>query len=82
MRPTRVVQENTALEGVIIVEVLDYENEPHRFAVPEEGYNKWLNNEDLIQNCFPKLTKDEREIFITGFTEEMWNEIFANQLEK
>lgn len=38
--------------------------------------NRWANGES-IQNCFPYLTAEEREILITGNDDESWNELFG-----
>jgi hypothetical protein len=37
---------------------------------------RWVNGE-LIQNCFPYLSADEREILMTGIDSEAWDEMFA-----
>jgi hypothetical protein len=41
--------------------------------VKEEDYTRWLQG-DLIQRCFPYLSKDDRERLITGFHGDCWNE--------
>jgi hypothetical protein len=38
--------------------------------------NEWLNG-GLIQNCFPYLTADERELLMTGIDGEIWDEMFG-----
>ncbi len=38
--------------------------------------NEWING-GLIQNCFPYLSADEREILMTGIDSQSWNEMFA-----
>ncbi len=38
--------------------------------------NEWMNG-GLIQDCFPYLSADEREILMTGIDSETWNEMFA-----
>jgi hypothetical protein len=42
--------------------------------------NRWLNGE-LIQNCFPHLNADEREILMTGIDGDTWEEMFAGSEE-
>jgi hypothetical protein len=37
---------------------------------------RWVNGE-LIQNCFPYLNADQREILKTGIDSESWDEMFA-----
>jgi len=38
--------------------------------------NEWLNG-GLIQNCFPYLSADEREILMTGLDKQDWDDIFG-----
>lgn len=38
--------------------------------------NEWLNG-GLIQNCFPYLSADEREILMTGIDAQGWDEMFG-----
>ena len=38
--------------------------------------NRWINGE-LIQNCFPYLNADQREILKTGIDSQSWEEMFA-----
>lgn len=45
--------------------------------VSEEGFNKWRKGE-LIQNAFPELKSDERELLITGTHSECWDKLFAS----
>jgi hypothetical protein len=41
-----------------------------------EDAQRWANGE-LIQNCFPHLNKDDREILMTGIDSETWDAMFA-----
>ena len=43
--------------------------------------NRWVNGE-LIQNCFPYLNADEREILKTGIDGQSWSEMFAGSEEE
>ena len=43
--------------------------------------NRWVNGE-LIQDCFPYLNADEREILKTGIDGESWSEMFAGSEEE
>ena len=36
----------------------------------------------LIQDAFPYLTLGQRELMLTGLTEDMWNEMFPNDEEE
>lgn len=49
---------------------------PFSILVPYRDANRWANGE-LIQNCFPYLSADEREILMTGIDGQTWNEMFA-----
>jgi len=33
---------------------------------------------ELIQNCFPYLSIEQRETIISGMTQDMWDKIFGN----
>ena len=41
--------------------------------IPLSGYMLWRGNRELIQNVFPKLTPDDREFLISGWTPAEWN---------
>ena len=43
--------------------------------------NRWINGE-LIQNAFPYLNADQREILKTGIDAESWEEMFAGSEEE
>lgn len=43
-----------------------------------EDAQRWVNGE-LIQNCFPYLNADEREILKTGIDAQGWEEMFGGQ---
>jgi hypothetical protein len=49
--------------------------------LPLGDYNKWMNGEH-VQNAFPYLNKDQREILITGIGPESWNERIASKGKK
>lgn len=42
----------------------------------EEQMERFIRREDLVQNIFPDLTKEQREFIMTGITAEEWLEIF------
>lgn len=39
--------------------------------------NEWANG-GLIQNCFPYLDADDREILMTGIDAQGWSEMFGD----
>ena len=63
-------------DGTTLLKVTDIEGGKHQFQVETEAYKKWKGGE-LIQRCFPKLSIVEREIIISGYTDEIWKKIFG-----
>ena len=59
------------------LEVIDLNNEYHYFIVNEDDYYDYRDGK-LIQEAFPYLSIDEREIIISGMTPDMWDETFNN----
>jgi hypothetical protein len=53
-------------------EVFMTEDQYHRFRA-------WLNGSKMIQDALPDLSKDEREILMTGIGPEEWNEMFKEE---
>lgn len=64
--------------GILMVEFRGLSTAGHEFAIVTrlDDANRWINGE-LIQNCFPYLNADQREILKTGIDSESWDEIFA-----
>ena len=48
--------------------------------VKEEDYRDYQNGA-LVQNCFPYLTRDEREIIISGICTKCWDFMFDTNQE-
>lgn len=48
---------------------------PFSITVKLSAANEWLNG-GYIQECFPHLTAEEREILMTGNDDEAWNSMF------
>ena len=42
--------------------------------------NEWLNG-GYLQECFPHLTSEQREILLTGNDDESWNSMFPSEEE-
>jgi hypothetical protein len=38
---------------------------------------RWYNGDGLIQDIFPNLDADQRELIMTGTHSECWKEIFS-----
>lgn len=51
------------------------DDRPFTVTVKLADMNRWLNGE-LIQNAFPYLTADEREVCMTGIDNISWEEMF------
>ena len=48
---------------------------PFSVTVKLRDMNRWLNGE-MIQNAFPYLTADEREVCMTGIDSVAWDDMF------
>lgn len=48
---------------------------PFSVTVKMRDMNRWLNGE-MIQNAFPYLTADEREVCMTGIDSIAWDAMF------
>jgi hypothetical protein len=44
--------------------------------VTEEEYENWWNG-DMIQVAFPRMSAGEREIFVSGYCEKCFEELFV-----
>ena len=59
----------------VTLEVVDNDNVSHFMDVKAIDYKAYENGE-LIQNCFPYLSMEQREIIISGLTDDMWGTLF------
>lgn len=59
----------------VTLEVVDNDNVSHFMDVKATDYEAYENGE-LIQNCFPYLSMEQREIIISGLTDDMWGTLF------
>lgn len=50
---------------------------PHTIDVDEVKYEKWLTGKDNIQDIFPDLSADERELMISQICGECWCSMFG-----
>ena len=68
-------------EDLTELTVKDRDGMNHYFDV--KSYDLYRYNQgEHIQNCFPYISAEDREIFITGITPEKWNEMFPEEDEK
>jgi len=47
-------------------------------AVEQDDLKRYMNKEGLVQEIFPYLSSDERELIISGICPACWNKIFKN----
>jgi hypothetical protein len=51
----------------------------HEVTVSKEAYEMWCTRKLLIQEAFPGLSEDDRELILTGYTPAEWAEIFPQE---
>jgi hypothetical protein len=62
----------------VILLVKDIKGGTHELGpVNHEDLLRYMQGE-YIQTAFPYLTSAERELIISGYTEEMWNDLISN----
>lgn len=44
-------------------------------SVPPDGYVSWYHHGAFIQDAFPQLSADERELLISGTHPDCWDEL-------
>ena len=49
----------------------------HTVKVNSSDYARFLKRDGLVQDCFPYLKPEEREMLITGICPDCWNKMFA-----
>lgn len=49
-------------------------------GLDKDAYDSWRSGE-LIQNAFPNLDSDQRELLVTGYTQEGWTQTFGDEEE-
>lgn len=47
--------------------------------VPTKGYAVWRSGQKLIQDAFPNLSVDDRELLMSGTHPECWNNLFPKE---
>lgn len=78
-RTTRTI---TTVNDVEMIEFSGFSTSGREFSIVTrlDDAQRWANGE-LIQNCFPHLNKDDREILMTGIDAQAWEEMFAGSEE-
>jgi hypothetical protein len=60
------------MTGKCIITKEDYQTQPFN----KTDYHMWVGGE-LIQNCFPYLSLEDREFMISGISPKGWEQIFG-----
>lgn len=68
----------TKLPATQIDNVCFHCGQANRILVDTADLEKWRNG-TLIQDAFPKLDADDRELIQTGTHPECWNEMFPSE---
>jgi hypothetical protein len=80
MRDTRIQGITELKDGWATLVVLDLEGVNHFMDVKQIDLVAYQDGAH-IQDAFPYLTVDQRELILTGMTEEMWNDTFGDEEE-
>ena len=64
-------------ETILVEKVCMLCGKPNGITVSLEGYNKWKVGGMFVQDAFPELTADEREVLISGSHPDCFDEAFA-----
>ena len=51
------------------------------YVLDKQAYNRWINGQ-LIQNVFPELSANDREMLISGHCSKCWQELFDKGFEE
>lgn len=55
-----------------------YCSETTEFIITKDEYERWIIDNEYIQDVFSYLDKEEREMLISGTHPKCWKEMFAN----
>jgi hypothetical protein len=64
----------------VTIQVNDIFNNPHYFDVKVIDLSAYEDGA-LIQDSFPYLTSEQRELMLTGISDEMWDGMFGDEEE-
>jgi len=64
---------------VTAVSRISKETNTRRMKFSKQQLHAWANGEDLVQNCFPQLSPEDREFLMTGITPEEWDSMFGEE---
>jgi len=66
---------------VTVVTVCPMCGHANEVAVNEEDYFNWSFDGALVQDAFPYLSADEREMLISGICPKCWDKLFGEEEE-
>lgn len=66
------------LHEVCVVTYCPFCGKAHEIEVNEIDYLDWQDGE-LVQNAFPYLSADEREMLVSGICPDCWNGMFGQE---
>ena len=75
-----IYNETTTDQTVSIVKECTFCHNLHTIIVDEMNYRMWKEGE-LIQNAFPDMPAEIREILISGTDNDCWNQMFPDEDE-
>lgn len=70
----------TPMNGWVTLTITDVVGDNHYMDVKQIDLDAYENGE-IIQNAFPYLTLEQRELIMTGLTEDMWNDMFGGDTD-
>lgn len=74
------IKNTPAPDAILVGRNCPFCGEYHEVMVSEADYAAWQGGE-LVQNAFPYLSADEREILISGVCPKCWAETFGGEDE-
>ena len=78
MKNYRIVS-NGEVPHTVVLEVTDVLGSKHSLTVPYAGVVNHELGIGYIQDNFPDLTPDQRELLITGIPSGMWDKLFKDE---
>ena len=70
----------TPMNGWVTLTVTDVVGDNHYMDVKQIDLDAFEDGA-LIQDAFPYLTLEQRELILTGLTEDMWNDMFGGDTD-
>ena len=78
---SRIIGVTSLPNDMVTLHVQDLNGDIHYMDVDNQDLYAYEDGE-LIQNCFPYLTVEQREIIVSGMTQDMWDEMFGEKNNK